>query len=397
VLPSRLLGARAPSGRITVASIGVGAMGQYHLNAMQAMDECEVVAVCDVDARKVTQALAIIGLPASARYRDFHEVLEREDVDAVNIATPDHWHTPLALEAIRAGKAVYVQKPISLTIAEGRSLADAARRWGAIVQTGSQQRSSRNFRFACELVRNGILGSLRQVLVGLENPYNPNPGVEQPSPPPPELDYGLWLGPAPFQPYSWERVTHFRGCFDYSGGYYSDWGAHHLDIVQWALDMDDSGPRLVEGTGTFHARGIFDVPMDFRVRYEYSGGISVVASLESEQGILFEGTEGSVFVSRTRMDAQPRSLLSARIPPTGVRLRASDNHLGDFFDCIRRGRGPIAHAEVGHRSATVCHLGNIAMRLGRALEWDPGSERFVDDSDANRMLSVPARPDWRLA
>lgn len=396
IVPSRVFSANAPSNRITIASIGLGAMGGYHLNALVNMEECRVVALCDVDRTKLEAANAIAKLPAESLYTDFQEVLARRDIDAVNIATPDHWHTPLAIEAIKAGKAVYVQKPISLNIAEGRALSDLSRRLGAIVQTGSQQRSSAPFRYASELVRNGYLGKIERIEVGLEKPYLMEPGLEPPSAPPDTFDYNRWLGPATFKPYSPQRVIHFRGCFEYSGGYYSDWGAHHLDIVQWALGKDDSGPILADGQGVFHTEGIFDVPMSYMVRYEYDNGIPVFASEKYEQGIRFIGSEGTLFVSRTKSEATPRSLLSIQLQPRDTRLQESPHHLRNFFDSVRRGVQPIVPPEIGHRSATVCHLGNLSMRLGRPLEWDPVTESFKNDPEASRMRGAATTAPWRL-
>lgn len=231
IITTPIRGQNAPSNRITIACIGLGGMGMHHLNGLVNMPECRVVALCDVDSMKLESARAVSGLTEAECTRDFRNLLGRPDIDAVNIATPDHWHVPLAMAAAKAGKSVYVQKPISLNVREGRQLARLANDLGTIVQTGSQQRSSRNFRHAAELVLNGYLGEIKRIEVGLEKPYNPNPGLAPAEPVPDRLDYDMWLGPAAYKPFSWERVAHFRSSFDYSGGYYSDWAAHHLDIV----------------------------------------------------------------------------------------------------------------------------------------------------------------------
>lgn len=394
ILTTPLRGASAPSNRITIASIGLGGMGMYHLRAWCAEPSCVVVALCDCDAAKLPAARAATGLDERACYSDFREVLERSDVDAVDISTPDHWHTPLAIAAIKAGKAVYLQKPVSLTIAEGRALIAACRRYGGIVQVGSQQRSDRNFRLAAQIVRNGRLGRLKQITVGLEKAYYPVAGVMPTTVPPVGLDYDRWLGPAPFKPYTPERTVHFRGSFDYSGGYFSDWGAHHFDIVQWALGMDDSGPVSVDGRGVFWKEGIFDVPHEFEATYRYADGTRVVASQAFENGILFEGERGHVFVSRTRMSAEPRSLLTDGFGAGDVVLPESRSHDLDFLAAVREGRDPLVTVEIGHRSATMCHMGNIAMVLGRELAWDPKAEMFVGDDEANRLQARAHRAPW---
>lgn len=396
VITTPLFGDAAPSNRITVGCIGMGNMGSFHLQGLLEMDPCQVVALCDVDSMKLESARELAGLEPRDTYRDFREMLERDDIDAINIATPDHWHVPMAMAAVRAGKAVYVQKPVSLTILEGRRLCDLCNDVNAIVQVGSQQRSSRNFRHAAELVRNGYLGEIKRIDVGLEEPYTFDAGTSPPEPEPDHLDYQKWLGPAPFKPYSFQRVVHFRSSYDYSGGYFSDWGAHHFDIVQWALGMDNSGPEFVEGTGTFHTEGSFNVPMSYDVTYQYPGNIPMRATEKLPQGIRFEGTEGWLFVNRERFDASRKSLLNLRLAPSDVRLIESNEHTLNLFDAMR-GRSPIvAPPEVGHRTATVCHIGNIALRLGRPLQWDPVKETFVNDEAANRLRDGADRQDWRV-
>ncbi len=397
IIPSRLLGKDAPSNKITIAMVGAGNMGKYHLGALKALSsECEVVSVCDVNDQRRQEACEILNLPWESTTRDFLELLPRKDIDAIYIATPDHWHTPLAIAAMKAGKAVYLQKPVSVTVGEGRALSNVQKMLGNVLQVGSQQRSSRNFRLAAELVRNGYIGEVKRIEVGLEKPYNDQPAIESPQPIPDYLDYNRWLGPAPQKVYSWERVVHFRGIFDYSGGYFSDWGAHHFDIVQWALDKDDSGPVYVDGKGVFHKTGIFDVPMSFNVSFKYDNGIEMVATESIENGIRFEGTDGWIFVSRERFESFPGNLINTRIGPNEIHLEESPGHLENFFACMRSGQQPIVTAEKGHRSATVCHIGNISMRLGRPLQWDPAKEEFINDPEANRMLSTTQRAPWNL-
>jgi predicted dehydrogenase len=409
VISSTALGAAgsAPaSQRITTALIGSGSRGQQ---IMAGGDR--VVAVCDVDAQHRETARAKIdalsGSKGCAAYRDFREVLARDDIDAVVVATPDHWHVPIAIAAVKAGKAVFVEKPLSLTIREGRILAEVVRRYGTILQVGSQQRSPEYERFtrACELVRNGRIGELKTVRVeiyarpGSDVPWRPRPA-------PPELDYEMWLGPAPWAPYHPYRCHYrFRFISDYSGGDVTNWGAHHLDIAQWALGADGSGPVEVQGHGKRNAGGLHDTFYDINLDFTYAGGVKVElrsGGTEVKTGsVRFEGTKGWILVSRDRIDAEPKALLTSRIGPDEIHLAprgGSSTHMGIWLDCVRtrNARGLNAPVEVGHRSATVCHLANIAMELGRKLKWDPAAEQFVDDDEANRMTWRPMRPPWGL-
>jgi predicted dehydrogenase len=396
----------APSERITTALIGSGGRGQQ---IMAGGDK--VIAVCDVDAKKGADAKAKIDNMAGNQdctlHRDFREVLARDDIDAVVIATPDHWHVPIAIAAVRAGKPTYVEKPLSLTIREGRILAEAVRRYGAILQVGSQQRSPEYEKFtrACELVRNGRIGKLHTVKVTIyARPGNNNPW--RPQSVPPELDYDMWLGPAPWSPYHKDRCHYkFRFVSDFSGGDVTNWGAHHLDIAQWALDADDSGPLEVVGRGQRNASGIHDTFYDLAVDFTYADGVKVELRSGGTEvgsgGVRFEGTEGWVYVSRDQYRAEPESLLTTRIGPDEIHLAtevASGTHMGIWLDCIRTGNrnGLNVPVEVGHRSATVCHLANIAMELKRPLKWDPAAEQFVDDDEANRHCWRPMREPWQI-
>jgi len=371
----------------------------------------QVVAVCDVDAKHRQAAKTAVdkmsGTRGCAAYGDFREVLARDDVDAVVVATPDHWHVPISIAAVKAGKAVYVEKPLTLTIREGRILADVARRYGAILQVGSQQRSPEYEKFirACELVRNGRIGELRTVRVeiptrsGSAEPWSPRPV-------PPELDYETWLGPAPWAPYHPNRCHYkFRFISDYSGGDVTNWGAHHLDIAQWGIGADDSGPLEVVGRGKRNAAGLHDVFYDVEVDFTYAGDVKV--QLRSGGGdvrtgsVRFVGTEGWVRVSREDFSAEPKSLLTSRIGPNEIHLApqgTGGTHMGIWLDCIRtrNAKGLNAPVEVGHRSATVCHLANIAMQLRRKLKWDPAVEQFVDDDEANRLTWRPIRAPWQM-
>jgi predicted dehydrogenase len=402
VIPSAALGAggRLPaSQRITTALIGSGGRGQQIIGGGD-----QVVAVCDVDAnhRKAGKARidAMSGTQDCAAYRDFRDVLARDDIDAVVVATPDHWHAAISIAAMKAGKAVYVEKPLTLTIREGRMVADVVRRYGAILQVGSQQRSDEKFIRACELVRNGRLGQLRKVRVeiptrlGSDKPWSPQSV-------PPELDYELWLGPAPWAPYHPDRCHYkFRFVSDYSGGDVTNWGAHHLDIGQWAIGADHSGPLEVEGHGKRNATGLHDAFDDVHVDYKYAGGVTLQLR-SGGNGVHFEGTEGSIYVSRSKLDAEPKSVLTSYIGPDEIHLSPQGEggtHMGIWLDCIRtrNAKGVNVPVEVGHRSATVCHLANIAMELGRKLKWDPAREQFIDDDEANRLTWRSMRQPWQL-
>lgn len=398
IVPSSVFGATAPSNRLNTAMIGVGGMGGYHLRELlQYKDYFSVVALCDVKRQQLAINGELARLSPENLYNDFEEVLARKDVDAVVISTPDHWHVPLGIASLKAGKAVYLQKPISKTVAEGRSLVEVQKRYGGTMQIGSQQRSMPGFRKVAEWVRNGVLGEITQIEVGLEKPYYSQPGLQPFEAIPDDIDYDRWLGPAPYKPYSPERVIHFRANFDYAGGYYADWGAHHFDIVQWALGMDQSGPVYVDGKGVFHDQGIFNVPMEYEVHYRYANGIPMHASEKFENGIRFIGTKGWVFVSRERMEAEPRSLLSTTLKASDIHYRVTQTHSLDFYESVKTGRDPIVTVETGHRSATVCHIGNVSMRLGRPLQWDPVAERFVNDDEANRYLNEAAREPWGIS
>jgi predicted dehydrogenase len=329
-------------------------------------------------------------------------VLARDDIDAVIVGTPDHWHVPIAVAAIKAGKAVYVEKPVSVAIREGRILADVARRYNALVQVGSQQRSDHKFLHACELVRNGRIGELKRVHVqiptraGSNEPWSPQPV-------PPELDYDLWLGSAPWAPYHRNRCHYqFRFISDYSGGDVTNWGAHQLDIAQWGIGADDSGPVKIIGQGKRNRRGLHDVFYDVHVDFTYENGV-VVELRSGGNGVLFAGTEGAVYVDRGQMRTKPESLATSRIGPDEIHLdpefgESGLPHMGRWLQAVRtRNRKAInVSPEVGHRSATVCHMANMVMELERELTWDPAQEQFVDDDQANAMTWRPRREPWRL-
>lgn len=432
IVPSSALGKAgtvAASNRITMGSIGTGGMGTNNMRGFMANRDVQVVAVCDVvkasnqyghwykkgwqgawfgrePARNIVEdhyarQKSSGGYKGCAAYVDFHELLARDDIDAVCITTPDHWHAIPAITAAKAGKDIYCEKPLSLTIAEGRAMVEAVRRYGVVFQTGSQHRSQQLNRFACELVRNGRIGQVKRVLtkLGRHGKRFEIPTWE-PMAPPDWLDYDMWLGPAPRAPYHENRCLYtFRFISDYSGGETTNTGAHKFDLVQWGLGTELTGPVEIEDLGSeFPKTGLFNVVSRIRFRAKYTNGVELTCSPEGPFGGMarFEGTEGWVEVGGTAFRTYPESLKESVIGPNEMHLYESNDHKRNFLDCIKTRREPIAPVEVGHRSASVCHLANIAMMLKRNLQWDPEKELFVNDEQANRMLSRPMHSPWRL-
>ncbi|HOX38153.1 MAG TPA: Gfo/Idh/MocA family oxidoreductase [Candidatus Brocadiia bacterium] len=387
------------SERITMGCIGTGNMGMGDMMIFLGHGDCRVVAVCDVDAARARDAAQRTNLryrdKGCAVHRDFRELLARKDIDAVCIATPDHWHAIPTIMAAKAGKDIFCQKPLSLTIEEGRAMSDAVKRYRRVFQCGSQQRSSWEFRFACELVRNGRIGKLHTIRTGLYP--GPRTGIQKPQPVPPGFDYDMWLGQAPCAPYTPSRCHgSFRYIFDYSGGNMTDFGAHHNDIAQWGNGTELTGPVEIEGRGDFPKEGLFNTAVHFHVEYTYADGTMLICDDHHPNGVLFIGTEGSVYVDRGVLRPDPPSLIRSEIGPGELHLYKSPGHHLNFLECARSRKETVAPAEVAHRSATICHLGNMAMLLGRKLRWDPGRERFVNDPEADRLIGRPMRSPWTL-
>lgn len=418
-----LSGAVAPSNRVTVAIIGTGNQGFNDLRSFLRDERVQVLAVCDVNRestgywdgglggrepakRTVEQHYA--GNRRGGTYRgcdayvDYREVLGRPDIDAVEVCTPDHWHAIPVIAACKAGKDIYCQKPLSLTIAEGRAMSYAVSKSGVVFQTGSQQRSDSRFRRACELVRNGRIGALKRVRVGLPSgriDYAKTGDHKKPEPVPSGFEYDLWLGPAPEAPYAPARChVNFRWIYDYSGGQVTDWGGHHPDCAQWGMGTELTGPVLIRNAkAVFEPDPLWNTATEYSFEAVYENGVSMLVSNRERMGVTFEGTEGKIYVDRGKLEAEPKALLDSKIGPDGVHLYQSDDHFRNFIDCVLS-RGPTAApVEVAHRSITICHLGNIAMRLGRdSLRWDPRTERIIGDDEAAKMLSRPYRDPWRL-
>jgi predicted dehydrogenase len=401
--------ARAPRtnalDRITVGIIGCGGMGRANMNSFQELDGCQVVAVCDVDTQHLdaahaqaldTYAKRGVAVRAGdvARYRYHEELLARPDIDVVAIGSPDHWHALHVVHAVKAGKDVYGEKPLSLTIGQGRAMSDAVRDHGRVFQTGSQQRSDSRFRRACELVRNGRLGRVHTATAILHRGYEAEP--QRTEAPPPHLDYDRWLGPAPYVPYHAQRTHYvFRHQYDYSGGIVTDWSAHHVDIIHWALGLVDTGPVHVEASGTFPSDGPWDAPITYDIAARYASGVTVRITSEGENGVLLEGDEGTLFVSRGRIESTPAGILESELRADEIHYPVSPGHHVDFLACVRERRECIAPIEHAHRSISVAHLGNIALRTGRAVPWDPATET-TSDPVAARMLDRAVRGGWLL-
>jgi len=430
IVPASVLGAQAPSRRINIGAIGTGRISRAHdLPGVWKFDTARVVAVCDLDSNRVQDARRLLNdhyakaagasYDGVTTYSDYRELLANRDIDAVIVSTPDHWHAGITVAAVRAGKDVYLQKPASLTVAEGRFLSDEVRRSGRIFQIGSQQRSSPQFRRAAELVRNGRIGKLQRVLIGL--PGDPSGQAEPEMPVPSNLNYDMWLGSTPRVYYTEKRVHPQVGydrpgwlrCEQFGAGMITGWGAHHLDSAHWAMDTELTGPVEVWGTAEFPKSGLWDVHGPFKTEALYANGVHMIVSGEYPNGLRFEGTKGWIFVSRgnetvTASDPQSAlkdpqalaasapSILASVIEPGEVHLTVSTDHHGNWLEAIRARRQPIAPVEIAHRSCSACLLHHIAMKLKRRLRWDPTRERFIDDAEANAMLSRPQREPYKL-
>ena len=425
IIPSSAVGKAgnvAPSNRIAMGCIGTGNQGINDLQNFLRDERVQIIAVCDVNresagywdnrmgGREPAKRIVVehYGLKAESgtyrgctSYEDFRRVIERDDIDVVLLAIPDHWHSIVVIEAAKAGKDIYGEKPLSLTIPEGRAMSDTVRRYGRIFQTGSQQRSDHNFRRACELVRNGRIGKLHTVRCGLPGgtPDISKQGHRtKPEPVPEGFNYDMWLGPAPYAPYCPARChVNFRWLLDYSGGQVTDWGGHHPDIAQWGMGTENTGPvEIINAKGKFAKDGFYNTATEFYFECIYRNGVKLIISNKERGGVTFEGTEGRVWANRGRHDAEPKSLLDSVIGPNEIHLYQSDNHSRNFIDCVISREETVAPIETAHRSITISHLGNIAMRLGRDLKWDPDNEQFVNDGQAERMMTRSMRSPWHI-
>jgi len=411
-------GSISPSNRITLGFIGVGNWGSYNLEEFLGESDAQIVAVCDVKRNKREAAQKRVdshyAKKVCAAYNDFRELMGRDDIDAVVIATQDHWHVLQALCAARAGKDVFLEKPMGVSIKQCKVLRDVIQRYKRVFQFGTELRSTRSCRFACELVRNGRIGKLHTIKVGAASGLSS--GNYPPMPVPDWLDYELWLGPATWKPYTENRVInrYWQNISDYSLGWVSSWGIHLIDIAQWGNNADDTGPVEIEGTGVYPKDGMCDCATGWNVDMTYANGVklnytdcahpdsplenkaSYIKKGKNRHGVRFEGDQGWVFACFNELDAHPKSLLKSVIGPNEVRLSVSNDHERNFLDCVKTRQQTVCPIEIAVRSDTVCNLSHIAMQLGRKLKWDPHSECFLNDRQANKMLSWPMRSPWHL-
>ncbi len=404
IVPASALGRAgnaAPSEKITLGFIGTGKQSKHLMRSFLNSPGTHVVAGCDVDKLKLERGKKIVedhyagknggSYKGCDTYGDFRDLLARDDIDAVVISTPDHWHAITVIQSAEAGKDIYCEKPLSQTIAEARAMVNAVRRYGRVFQTGSMQRSDWHFRLGCELVLNGYIGELKHVTVGVGGPAANPPLPAQPVPD--YLDWNMWLGPAQWRTYhselsphlSWDGFPHWRNNSRFGGGGMTDWGAHHFDIAQWGMGMDESGPvEIIPPDGK-----------DYKVlTYKYASGVTMTR--DKANGVLFTGTKGEVETNRGHLRTVPENLKNKQLDPNEIHLYECRNHYTDWLDAVRKRSKPICDIETGCRSVSVCHLGNIAYRLGRPLKWNPKGEEFVGDAGANRLLSRPMRSPWHL-
>ncbi len=402
IVPATIFGADAPSNKITIGFIGTGDHGTgWNLHFYLKRPASRVVMVCDVDGFRMRKAKAMVDAAYDnedcAMSKDFRDVLARKDIDAVMISTPDHWHTLISVMAARAGKDVQCEKP-TLTIDEGKVLIQVIRQHKRVFQTSTEDRAVPEYHRMAELVRNGRIGRLQKIEVIL--PRQPDrPGDPTPQPVPPDLDYDMWLGPAPFAPYTKDRVHfNFRWIWDYSGGIICDWGAHLFDTAQWANDTERSGPVEVEGAGTYWTGGLFNTVKDYDVTYRYANGV-VMTCKPGTPSIKFIGSDGWVGNTGWRGPVQASSdkILNSKIGPEELHLYTNpEGEHDDFLKCVKSRKDPYFPVDIGHRVSAVCHLANIAIKLGRKLKWDPQAEHFINDDSANAMLTRPMRSPWTL-
>jgi predicted dehydrogenase len=431
IVPSSVFGAASPGNRINVGAIGTGRISRGHdLPGIWQHDIARVMAACDLDGKRLEDAKTLINgyyakktgkaYDGVTGYTNYHELLANKDVDAVVISTPDHWHCLIAIDAVEAGKDVYLQKPASLTIAEGRALSDAVKRSGRIFQIGSQQRSTVQFRYAAELVRNGRIGQIKTVEVGL--PGDPSGEVEPEMPVPKNLNYDMWLGSTPVVYYTEKRVHPQVGydrpgwlrCEQFGAGMITGWGAHHIDSAHWGMDTELTGPVEIWGTAEFPKSGLWDVHGPFKTEALYANGVHMIVSGDFPNGIKFIGTNGWIFVSRgnekvtgsdpvaklqdtTALAASDPKIITSVIGPTEIHLPESKEHHLNWLESVKSRKEPIAPVEIAHRSCSACLLHHIAMKTKRKLYWDPAKERLKNDDEANAMLSRPQRAPYTIA
>ena len=406
IIPSSALGkdgSVAPSERITLAAIGTGPRCTLVLKHFLSFNEVQCLAVCDARRDRRNEAKVMVDEHYQNKdcvaYDDLHKIMARDDIDAVLIATGDRMHAIASIIAAKAGKDVYSEKPMSLTIEESRALVQAMKRYGTVYQCGHQRRSVDSYRFQTGVVRSGMIGKVHTIIARMwqSNVLPP----ESPQPIPNGFDYNMWLGPTPYHPFTWARVNGWNDFWDTGGSVVTGMGTHYADITQWGLERDDTGPVHYEGTAVFVAENNFvDTPLTCEVVCTYADGVKLILQSQGafkDRFIRFVGTEGWIQVDddTNKMTAEPKSILKIR----GISARGwakTEDHIQNFLECIRTGRETTCSPEKSHRATTICHVANICLRLGRSVKWDPKSELFINDPEANRMISRAMRPPWRL-
>ncbi len=409
IVPGSVLGkdgATPPNERIQLGCIGVGGMGSGNLAAFLQDKRVKVLGICDVDANHRAKGLDTAGLKPEAGTGDFRELIARKDIDAVMIATPDHWHALITGAAIKSGKDAYCEKPLAASVVEGRYVCRLAEQHKRVIQCGTWRRSGIYTRMACEWVRNGYIGKLKQIEVGVpakfEIRHGKFTGLEQPEATPKELDYDMWLGPAPDAPYTAARCHfNFRWNTDYAPGYITDWGAHFLDVAQWGNDSDNTAPISVMPSEVMHRdRGLYNAPEAFRLDYHYANGVEMTMISTTDKalwGTKFIGEEGSVFTENSKLITNPESLRTTKLKPTDKKLYESNNHHRNFIDCVYSRKTTASPAEAAHRAATCCHLGGIAATTGTEIQFDPTKEAITNSDAGHKMLKREMRGEWQLS
>jgi len=423
IVPASVFGQNAPGNRVTLAAIGVGNRGSGVLQGFARHGDVQVLAVCDAFQSRRERVRAELnarygGGDTVKAYADFREVLQRPDIDGVVICTQDHWHVPIALAAARAGKDVYCEKPLGVAMRWAWELRKAVAQYGTVFQYGTQQRSDGRFRFACELTRNRYIGEIKRVEVwcpDISEQFGAFSvkqfGSTAPLPVPADLDYDRWLGPAPLAPYTADRCTCYGTyhTYDYALGFIAGWGAHPLDIAQWGLGTDHTGPVSYEGTGTVPAQGLYDTTDTWDIQCRYAGGVALRFMCERvarpvvsayrpwcSHGTTFFGSEGWVSVDRGGIYASDPKLLKIKLKPDDVHLYESPGQDRNLIDCIKTRQPTVNPVETAIRSDTISHLSDIVVRTGRPLRWDPEREQIIGDSAAASLLDRPLRPPWRV-
>ena len=413
IVPQFVFGQNAPSNQIVVGHVGLGWRGLQLMKETITNPNIRIAALADLDRSFLVNGQNILDEEAGVErvrvkdnrpvpppkgavdsYHDYRRLLDRKDIDALVIAVPDHWHAKTSIEAVEAGKDVYGEKPLSLTINEGRKMVRKTRENGRIYQVGSQQRSMGSFRKACEYIRSGRLGKVHRIDACIGG-VGQIEGVPD-EPVPPGLDWDFWLGQTPIVPFNVHRChVDFRWFFEYSGGKMTDWGAHHLDIAQWALGADHTGPVRAKGT-TKTEKGYFNVFNSFDIELTYASGAKVYAKSKGENGVTFYGEKGKIFASRSRVESTPAGILEEPLGSGDLNFYTGDNHMQNWAECVKSRELPVADIEIGHRSVTVCHIANICGRLGREIQWDPENELFVNDPEANSYMSREQREPYAI-